>query len=161
MASVDHPCPPPIFISCHCAGMVIMTSLPTEQARDSSIRAKSQRILARHHWSFKAPTGNGPRRRFSGSRVTADSILTRTSCFTRFVGMKNVTITLNDQVAQWVRVLAARRATSVSRLVGDLLRDEMARDEAYEASMQQYLSREPVALKREGPYPSREELHER
>ena len=75
--------------------------------------------------------------------------------------MKNVTITLNDDVAQWVRVLAARRATSVSRLVGDLLRDEMARNEAYEAAMQQYLSREPVKLKKAGRYPSREELHER
>lgn len=75
--------------------------------------------------------------------------------------MKNVTITLDDQVARWVRVLAARRETSVSRLVGDLLREEMARDQAYDAAMQQYLSRAPAVLRRTAGYPSRDELHER
>jgi predicted transcriptional regulator len=75
--------------------------------------------------------------------------------------MKNVTITLDDQVARWVRVLAARQETSVSRFVGELLREHMSRDEAYEAAMEQYLARPPAVLKRAGRYPSREALHDR
>lgn len=75
--------------------------------------------------------------------------------------MKNVTITLEEEVARWVRVLAAKRDTSVSRLVGDVLREEMRRDEAYEANLRSYLSREPVKLKESGGYPPRDALHER
>ncbi len=75
--------------------------------------------------------------------------------------MKNVTITLDEQVAQWVRVLAARRETSVSRLVGELLEEQMRRDQAYEAAMGQYLARGPVKLKDSGGYPTRDSLHDR
>lgn len=34
--------------------------------------------------------------------------------------MKNVTITLDDEVARWARIRAAEQNTSVSRLVGDM-----------------------------------------
>ena len=37
--------------------------------------------------------------------------------------MKNVTITLDEDTAQWIRVQAANRATSVSRVVGEMLRE--------------------------------------
>jgi hypothetical protein len=40
---------------------------------------------------------------------------TRTSRYTIFVFMKNVTITLDEETAQWVRVQAAIQETSVSR----------------------------------------------
>ena len=33
--------------------------------------------------------------------------------------MKNVTITLDEEVARWARVMAAEQNTSVSRLVGE------------------------------------------
>ena len=46
--------------------------------------------------------------------------------------MRNVTITLDDETAAWARIEAARRDTSVSRLVGEMLREKMARDNAYE-----------------------------
>ena len=39
--------------------------------------------------------------------------------------MKNVTITMDDEVARWARVAAAERDTSVSRMVGEILRDRL------------------------------------
>ena len=56
--------------------------------------------------------------------------------------MKNVTVTMEDQVAEWARMEAARRNTSVSRLIGELLAEKMRHDDAYERAMQDWLSRE-------------------
>jgi len=76
--------------------------------------------------------------------------------------MKNVTITLDEKVAAWARIRAAERESSVSRLVGDMLKERMLEEESYQASMQHYLSQSPRLLKEPGAkYPSREELHER
>lgn len=75
--------------------------------------------------------------------------------------MKNVTITLDEDVARWARVYAAEHETSVSRVVGELLRRYMLEIEGYDAAMRQYLSVEPVRLKATGPYPTRDEVHAR
>lgn len=76
--------------------------------------------------------------------------------------MKNVTITLEEKVAHWARVKAAKLNTSVSRLVGEMLREKMIEEENYDAAMKQYLSQSPQKLKRPGAtYPRREELHDR
>jgi tetrahydromethanopterin S-methyltransferase subunit B len=76
--------------------------------------------------------------------------------------MKKVTITLDEEVARWARVQAAVRNTSVSRLVGEMLREKMREEEAYHAARQQYLSQEPRRLKAPGTsYPRREELYDR
>lgn len=76
--------------------------------------------------------------------------------------MKNVTITLDEEVALWARVQAAERNTSVSRLVGELLRQHMKEGQAYDVAMKRHLSCKPKRLKRRGaPYPRREELHDR
>lgn len=76
--------------------------------------------------------------------------------------MKNVTITLEDDIAHWARVRAAELNTSVSRLLGEMLRDLKQREDRYQAAMKQYLSQKPEALKRsDKKYPSREELHDR
>ena len=45
--------------------------------------------------------------------------------------MKNVTITVEDATLEWVRIEAAKRNTSVSRLVGEMLTDKMQFDDAY------------------------------
>lgn len=74
---------------------------------------------------------------------------------------RNVTITLDEETARWARIEAARRDTSVSRLVGELLREYMRREEGYEAAMEAFLAREPRALKRDGRYPDRATLHDR
>ncbi|MDX1643402.1 MAG: hypothetical protein R3244_03480 [Thermoanaerobaculia bacterium] len=76
--------------------------------------------------------------------------------------MKNVTITLSEEVARWARLEAARRDSSVSRLVGEMLEEKMARDEGRRAAEEQFFSVAPRVLRREGePLPSREELHDR
>ena len=76
-------------------------------------------------------------------------------------GYRNVTITLDDETAAWVRVEAARRDTSVSKLVGALLRRGMTEDKEYEPAMLSFLGRPPRPLKRHGDYPGREDLHGR
>jgi len=77
-------------------------------------------------------------------------------------GMKrNVTITLDEATARWARLEAARRDTSVSQLVGELLREHMLEQRSYEAAMRQFLSREPTRLKEAGRYPARGVVHER
>lgn len=76
--------------------------------------------------------------------------------------MKNVTITLEDEVAQWARIQAAQQNTSVSQLLGKLLRKHMLEEEGYSAAMQQFLDRAPKRLKEEGEtYPNRDSLYER
>lgn len=76
--------------------------------------------------------------------------------------MKNVTITLDEETARWARIRAAEQNTSVSRLVGEMLRDQMRDEEAYRLAMQEYLGLEPKMLKSAGTgYPRRDDLHER
>jgi hypothetical protein len=74
--------------------------------------------------------------------------------------MKNVTITMEDSVADWARMEAARRNTSVSRLVGELLADKMRHDDAYERAMQEALKFESLGTST-GPYLTRDEIYDR
>ena len=46
--------------------------------------------------------------------------------------MKNLTITVEDSVLEWARVEAARRGTSVSRMVGDFMAEMKQREDSYE-----------------------------
>ncbi len=46
--------------------------------------------------------------------------------------MKNLTITVDDPALEWARIEAARRGTSVSRMVGDFLGEMQRREDAYE-----------------------------
>ena len=46
--------------------------------------------------------------------------------------MKNVTITVEDSVLDWARIEAARRGSSVSRMLGDFMAELMQREDAYE-----------------------------
>ena len=76
--------------------------------------------------------------------------------------LKNVTVTLDPETARWARIEAARRDTSVSRLLGDILRERMANEQAYDTAMHRYLGQSPAVHRRSGEaYPSREALHER
>lgn len=76
--------------------------------------------------------------------------------------MKNVTITLTEDTARWARIRAAERETSVSRLVGEMLRETMAREEGYRAARESFFAIEPRPLRSPGTaLPSREELHDR
>jgi hypothetical protein len=72
-----------------------------------------------------------------------------------------MTITLDEEAARWARVWAAEHDMSVSRMVGNLLRERMRDEDEYGKAMKAYLSRRPAKLKEQNGYPSREALHER
>jgi plasmid stability protein len=76
--------------------------------------------------------------------------------------MRNVTITLEEEVARWARIRAAERDTSVSRLVGEILRERMETEQRYLTAQDAFFSVQPRPLRREAtPYPRRDELHDR
>lgn len=74
--------------------------------------------------------------------------------------LRNITVTLQEDVARWARVAAAHRETSVSRFLGELLKEKMLEEEAYEGAMRRTLSRKPF-LKTDGRYLSRSDAHDR
>lgn len=75
--------------------------------------------------------------------------------------MRNITITVDEEVAHWARVRAAELDTSLSQLVGELLREKMEQENGYRAAMRRDLARRPAGLKKSGKYPTREELYDR
>ena len=76
--------------------------------------------------------------------------------------MRNVTITLDEETAAWVRVYAARHDMSVSRLVGEMLQRRMVELREYDHAMRRFLAKPPVRLRRTGRrYPTRDETHDR
>ena len=76
--------------------------------------------------------------------------------------MKNVTITLDEETASWARIYAARNSVSLSRFVGEMLRERMCESREYEEAMRGFLAEKPVKLKRPGGrYLTRDEAHER
>ena len=76
--------------------------------------------------------------------------------------MRNITVTLREDVAQWVRVRAAKDNMSVSRFLGRLLKEHMVREDEYGRAAERFLSKRPRRLRREAvPYPDRESLHGR
>lgn len=54
----------------------------------------------------------------------------RNSCTMQ--AMKNVTITVEGSVLEWARIEAARRGTSVSRMLGDFMAEMQRREDTYE-----------------------------
>jgi hypothetical protein len=74
--------------------------------------------------------------------------------------MKNVTVTMEDQVADWARMEAARRNTSVSRLIGELLAEKMRHDDAYARAMREELEFKSIGTS-DGRYLTRDEMYER
>lgn len=75
---------------------------------------------------------------------------------------RNVTLSLNEDTARWARVEAARRDTSVSAFLAEILQERMGQTAGYEDSMKEFLGRGPRRLKSEGGrYPSRDEVHDR
>ena len=75
---------------------------------------------------------------------------------------RNVTIRLDDDTAKWARVQAAQQDTSVSKMIGEMLRAKMLQESRYESAKRAYLAQEPGVHRCEDqPLPSRDELHER
>ncbi len=61
--------------------------------------------------------------------------------------MKNITISLEDDVAQWARVWAAKQNASVSKMLGKVLKAKMVQEEGYDLAMNKYLSSTSSPLK--------------
>jgi len=75
---------------------------------------------------------------------------------------RNVTVTLDEETARWVRVEAAKRDTSVSKFLGEILEERRRRTEGYETAQAIFMGREPRPLRRPGTcLPSRDEVHRR
>jgi hypothetical protein len=75
--------------------------------------------------------------------------------------MKNVTITVDDAALEWARIEAARRNTSVSRLVGEMLAEKMQREDAYERARLDWLGKDRTWASNGQPYPGRPDPRER
>ena len=73
--------------------------------------------------------------------------------------LRNVTVTLEENVARWARMEAARQDTS-SQLLAGILKERMRETDDYDRAMRQALARKPF-LKTDGRYLSREEVHDR
>lgn len=80
--------------------------------------------------------------------------------------MKNVTITLADDVAAWARVEAAKQGRSLSRYVAELLgqrRSEQAERQAalthQREALERFLAGPDLPLSEGGRLPTKEELH--
>ena len=74
--------------------------------------------------------------------------------------LRNVTLTLEESVARWARMEAARNDTSVSRFLADILKERMKENDEYDAARRRALARKPF-LKSDGRYLTREEVHDR
>jgi len=60
--------------------------------------------------------------------------------------MKNITITLDEETAAWIRVHAAEQNKSVSRLVGEILNTRMKERRDYQRAMKRCLAKPPLEL---------------
>lgn len=75
--------------------------------------------------------------------------------------MKNVTITVEDDALEWARVVAAKRNTSVSKLVGAFISEMRRREDAYTRAYHEWKADTRTWRSDGKPYPKREELYER
>ena len=76
--------------------------------------------------------------------------------------MKNITITLPENVAQWLQVKAAENERSVSKWLAELLESMQRQEDEYEIAMKRFLARKPRKIEWiDGRKPTREELYDR
>ena len=84
--------------------------------------------------------------------------------FSHYMGMKNVTVTLPEETALWLRVRAAEQDRSVSRWLAEMI-EGIRRDEGdYEVAMERFLARARAPRRLawpEGRRPTREEWYDR
>ncbi|NBB80091.1 MAG: hypothetical protein GVY36_11715 [Verrucomicrobia bacterium] len=76
--------------------------------------------------------------------------------------MINVTITLDEDVARWARVWAAKQDTSVSKILGETLKEKMQKERGYGRAQAAYFARPVQPLKQaQQNYPTRDDIYER
>ena len=69
---------------------------------------------------------------------------------------------LDERVADWARIEAAKRRMSVSRMVGEMLAEKMRLEHTYEKAMKQFMSLKPEKLRRSSAdkLPTRNEIYQ-
>ena len=81
------------------------------------------------------------------------------------MGLKNVTITLDERTLEWVKEAAAAQGKSVSRFISDITRQQLPKAQAYEAAMHRFLARAramKAPLREPGEkLPTRDEIYDR
>ena len=76
--------------------------------------------------------------------------------------MKKITITLQEDLARWLRVKAAEGDRTVSKWLAELLESLRLQEDAYETAMRRYLEVKPRKIAwLDGRKPTRDELHDR
>lgn len=76
--------------------------------------------------------------------------------------MKNVTVSLPEDVALWLRGRAAEDGRSVSSWLANLIGEMRRREDEYEVAMERFLARKPRKLDwSDHRKPTRDELHDR
>ena len=76
--------------------------------------------------------------------------------------MKNVTITLPDDVVRWLRVKAAENDRSVSKWIAEMLTRMWRQEDRYDIAMKRYLAMKPRRIDwPDGCRPTREDLYDR
>jgi hypothetical protein len=73
--------------------------------------------------------------------------------------MKNITITMDEKVAEWTRIEAAKRNTSVSRLVGEMLAEKMQREDAYARALREWQDDLVTFTSNAQPLPRRADIY--
>ena len=77
------------------------------------------------------------------------------------MALKNVTITVDENVARWARRKAAEENTSVSKLVGRMLEREMRVNDGYWRAFEHWKQLSRIPGQDAEPRLTREQLHER
>ncbi len=75
--------------------------------------------------------------------------------------MKNITISLPEQTARWIRVWAAEQNKSVSAALAELIEQTKRVRRSGKLSLKSFFGSGPADLSGGKPYPPRESLHER
>lgn len=74
--------------------------------------------------------------------------------------LKNVTITVEHEDLKWIRRQAAEQETSVSRLVGQMIRRERLHSDSYRAAHERWKKMKPLPVDASRRM-TREQAHER
>lgn len=93
-------------------------------------------------------------------RMCGEEAITGSPCYTDFV-LRNITITVSEEAARWARRKAAEEDTSVSKLVGRILEDQMRRTDEYWAAYESWRKLKPIRGVRAAERMTREEAHAR
>ncbi len=75
--------------------------------------------------------------------------------------LKNITITVSEETARWARLKAAEENTSVSRLVGRMLEEQMRQTDEYRRAYARIKRIKPVSGFDASKRLNRADLHER